>query len=296
MNRPGWTGAGLRTAKSVIAFFFILSTLVGCGLVRQEGEWQVRRSLLWEQLGIKFLYIPAGTFQMGMNSGMKSERPVHKVTVSGFLLSRSEVTLGQFARFVEETKYVTDAERSGKARVWMGSAWKSVQGANWRSLLELHGPDAPAGCISWNDAVAFCRWAGLRLPTEAEWEYAARAGGKDRLWAGTDSDVDLQRYAWFRGNSGYALHPVASLESNQFGLYDMSGNVWEWCSDWYADDYYAASPEINPRGPAKGRVKVARGGSAYHDPTRCRVAHRGRYLPTYSHGSVGFRVALDVAP
>jgi formylglycine-generating enzyme required for sulfatase activity len=252
------------------------------------------RSRLWQELGLNFVYIPGGTFMMGLESGAASEQPVHETTVAGFLLSDKEITLGQFARFVEDTGYVTDAERNGYCRFWTGTKWEQISGCSWKTLLSSQSSYSPAGGLSWNDAIAFCCWAGLRLPTEAEWEYAARAGSIHRIWAGTDHDVNLPGYAWFRANSGLQSQHAGVGKPNGFGLFDMSGNVWEWCSDWYDEGYYARAFPTNPKGPVNGRVKVARGGSAFSDATRCRVTHRGRYLPDYAHASIGFRPALDI--
>jgi formylglycine-generating enzyme required for sulfatase activity len=290
-----------RAALPLLALLVIPSNMtVSCGTaghdvrVRQVME-NSERSRLWQELGIKFVYVPGGSFMMGLESGAASEQPVHKVAVGGFLLSKKEITLGQFARFVEDTGYVTDAEKRGYSRLWTGTKWEQVAGASWRSLLSSQSSFSPVGGLSWNDAVAFCTWSGLRLPTEAEWEYAARAGSVHRIWAGTDHDGNLAEYAWFRANSGLQSQHTGVGKPNGFGLFDMSGNVWEWCSDWYDDGYYAVSFPVNPKGPIWGRVKVARGGSAFSDATRCRVTHRGRFLPDYSHASIGFRPALDIS-
>ncbi len=261
--------------------------------VRQVMETS-ERSRRWQELGLEFVYIPGGSFMMGLEAGAASEQPEHDTSVTGFLLSDREISLGQFARFVEDTGYVTDAEKSGHCRLWTGANWQQVAGASWKTLLSTHSSYSPVGALSWNDAVAFCTWAGLRLPTEAEWEYAARAGDRHRIWAGTDHDGNLAEYAWFRANSGLQSQHAGVGKPNGFGLFDMSGNVWEWCSDWYDEDYYTRSFPVNPKGPIQGRVKVARGGSAFSDATRCRVTHRGRFLPDYAHASIGFRPALDL--
>jgi formylglycine-generating enzyme required for sulfatase activity len=287
------------TALAAVALLVLpLVTFTSCSLTRQEDMVRkatggAEHSALWEELGIEFAYLAGGTFMMGMEIGTASERPVHEVTIGSFLLAKAETTLGQFARFVEAAGYVTDAEKNGYCRFWTGTKWAKTPDVSWRTLFAFQGPDHPAGCVSWNDAEAFSRWAGLRLPTEAEWEYAARAGSAHGIWAGTDSDSDLADYAWFRANSGLRSRSIATRKPNAFGLFDMSGNVWEWCSDWYDEAYYGDSPSLDPAGPERGRVKVARGGSAYFDVTRLRVSHRGRYLPDYAHGSIGFRTALD---
>jgi formylglycine-generating enzyme required for sulfatase activity len=289
-------GRALPLLALLVAPAFMTASCVTAGheaRVKEAMETS-ERSRLWQDLGITFVYVPGGSFAMGLESGAASEQPVHEVAVSGFLLAEKEITLGQFARFVEDTGYVTDAEKSGYCRMWTGAGWQRQAGCSWRTLLESQSAYSPVGGVSWNDAIAFCCWAGLRLPTEAEWEYAARAGSTHRIWAGTDHDVNLREYAWYRANSGLQSQHVGAGKPNGFGLHDMSGNVWEWCSDWYDGGYYARSFPVNPRGPINGRVKVARGGSAFSDATRCRVTHRGRFRADYAHASIGFRPAVDL--
>ena len=136
----------------------------------------------------------------------------------------------------------------------------------------------------------------MRLPTEAEWEHACRAGTRTAYYSG-DTEADLGRAAWYEGNSKETTHPVGQKEPNRFGLYDMHGNVWQWCQDWYAEDYYAKSKAEDPEGPAQGAFRVLRGGSWYFDPWVCRSASRLRYGPdirVYYFG-FGFRVVVGVA-
>jgi formylglycine-generating enzyme required for sulfatase activity len=155
--------------------------------------------------------------------------------------------------------------------------------------------DWPVEQVSWNDAQDYIRklgaqsGKGFRLPTEAEWEYAARSGGKDEEYAGA-SDVDA--VAWHDGNSGRKTHPVAQKRANGLGLYDMSGNVYEWCQDWYDEEYYRNSPRNNPQGPSSGSYRVARGGSWNYIAGDCRSANRSRDSPGGRYGSLGFRLVL----
>jgi formylglycine-generating enzyme required for sulfatase activity len=221
--------------------------------------------------------LAGGRFRMGNDqSSRPAERPAHFVTLGPFRIDEHEVTNGQFAEFVSKTGYVTTAERRGRSMVFDMKAekWKQASGADWR---HPGGPDTsidgrdnfPVVHVSWYDARAYAQWSGKRLPTEAEWEYAARGGLRDADYPwGRDELIDgkYQANSWQRdkppGADGFAgLAPVKSFPPNRYGLYDMAGNVWEWCNDWHADDYYSAGPEENPPGPEKGEKKVIRGGS-----------------------------------
>ena len=207
-----------------------------------------------EITGMELVYIPAGCFMMGSPPGEKDrdddEGPVHEVCVDGFWMGKYEVTQGQ---------------------------WKKIMGDNPAKFQK--GDKYPVEQVSWEDAQKFItelnKKSGekYRLPTEAEWEYAARAGASYKYSGGDDLDA----VAWYDGNSGNTTHPVGQKKANAFGVYDMSGNVWEWCADWYDGKYYASSPQDNPTGPDSGTRRVLRGGSWFDHPVDCRSVHRDRY-------------------
>lgn len=222
-------------------------------------------------VSLKLVLIPAGSFMMGSPFGESGrdddEGPQHRVTISRpFYMGVYEVTQAQY---------------------------QAVTGGNPSSFS---GRNNPVETVSWNDATNFCKALSrktgktFRLPTEAEWEYACRAGTSTRFCFG-DSDSDLGRYAWYGSNSGSKAHPVGQKKANAFGLYDMHGNVWEWCSDWYADSYANAKTD-DPQGPASGTARVMRGGPWYTVPQRCRSATRSRVAPDYRFFSFGFRVVV----
>ena len=271
----------IRILVSLVAG--VVAVSAGCAPVNHRDVARVGHTWVTDAAtGIGFFRIPGGEFTMGLAEGSANERPPHKVRLNSFLMARTEITRAQFATFVKDTGYRTDAERDGAARVWDGRDWVNVPGASWRNPVETCGDDCPVSYLSWRDAEAFCTWAKMRLPTDAEWEYAAGDGGEHRYWAGTSHDWEFDEYAWFRLNSGKRLHPVATKKPNGFGLYDMSGNVAEWCSDWYGLYYYDESPSENPRGPSSGTSRSLRGGSAYHDATRLRITYRGMQRPDFA--------------
>ena len=270
--------------------------------------------------------IPGGTFLMGGESGLPREAPLHEVFVSPFYLDTHEVTNDAFAAFVAATGFVSEAERWGWSlgfdptaetteRVRGAEWWVKVDRADWRhplgpeSSIEGLG-DYPVVQVSWNDAVAYCDWAGKRLPTEAEWEFAARGGLSDTIYPwGNELELDgrLMANTWNgifpmsdSGADGYAsLSPVGIYPPNGYGLYDVGGNVWEWCEDWFQGNYYRRSPRENPRGPAQGIEKVLRGGSWLCAPNYChgyRVSHRNHSGIDTGLNHVGFRCAKTVAP
>ena len=222
--------------------------------------------------------IPDGTFQMGSpdEEGGTDEHPQHSVSVKALYLDTHEVTNRQFQQFVQANNYKTTAEKDGKA-------WGYTSGR------ESH----PVVSISWEDAKAYCMGVGKRLPTEAEWEYAARSGGTDEVWAGTSIKEQLTEYAVYSANSGNRTASVGGKKPNGVGLYDMSGNVWEWVADWYAEDYYQASPKKNPKGPLSGEKKVLRGGSWVNGPADRRSAFRSWISPTVRDAVDGVRCAQD---
>ncbi|OWV72976.1 sulfatase modifying factor 1 (C-alpha-formyglycine- generating enzyme 1) [Rhizobium sp. R339] len=274
--------------------------------------------------------LSGGTFEMGdaFGEGRESdgERPVHTVSISPFQIDRTCVTNDQFEGFIAATGYVTDAERIGDSAVFAAFVaaesgdlvghhdtrwWLTVRGADWRHPFGRHSSIEDSGKhpvvhVSYDDAQAYCRWAGRTLPSEAEWEYAARAGHKGlRFPWGDDLEPDGVHMAnvWqgeFPGrNTGadgwLATAPVASYPPSDFGLYDMIGNVWEWCADWYDRDYYTQSPSLDPLGPATGDRRVARGGSYLCHRSYCkryRVAARLSNTPESTACNLGFRTVL----
>jgi sulfatase modifying factor 1 len=253
---------------------------------------------------------------------------VHSVRLEAFSIDSTAVTNAQYARFVRDTGYVTDAEQLGVSavfhlaveadrsdilhRVDAAPWWLAVRGASWRrpegpgSTLHTR-PNHPVVHMSWNDADAYCRWAGKRLPTEAEWEYAARGRLEGRRFAWGDELVDGGRWrcnVW-QGDfphtntldDGYlTTAPVKSYRPNGYGLWNTAGNVWEWCADWFSADYYACSPEVDPQGPSSGTQRVMRGGSFLCHRSYCnryRVAARSSNAPDSTSANVGFRCAND---
>jgi len=218
--------------------------------------------------GMAMMYIPAGKFLMGSDEGEGDESPVHEVYLDAFWMDEHEVTWGQYQKFLEETGY--DDSASGESE------------------------DHPVIYVDWDDTQAYCEWAGRRLPTEAEWEKAARGGleGKKYPWGNEDPvcSQGAENGAQFISCDDRTV-PVMSFFPNGYGLYDMAGNLWEWVSDYYDSGYYENSPVENPQGPASGNIRVLRGGS-WNDYASCVVAAiRHRYDPNDSSDSRGFRCA-----
>lgn len=232
--------------------------------------------------------ISAGTFVMGSDRGTDDAQPSHRVEITTpFRISAHEVTVRQFRLFVEATGYTTDAERLGGAWRAKNSDSLRTPGLTWRNPGFEQSPNHPVVCVSWNDAQAFADWIGGRLPTEAEWEYAARAGVTYPKLSG-----EWKRTTWYAENAAGHTHPVGQKEPNDWGLYDVQGNVWEWVQDWYAPDYYERSPAEDPQGPKSGELRVCRGGS-WHNQT-CWLPSRNRASPTYRANNIGFRVVRPV--
>lgn len=259
------------------------------------------------------IYLKGGKFEMGTRDGMPFEGPVHTVELSPFFIDEHEVTVAEFAKFVEATAYRTEAEKFG----WSGvfdletGQWTRVDGANWRfpeGGKSEAKPNEPVCQISWNDANEYAKWAGKRLPTEAEFEYAARGGlvGKEYAWGDELKPGGKPLANWWQGTfptrnlleDGFLTRaPVKSFPANGYGVYDLTGNVWEWCADNYADDTYQKRTEKrDPQGPALGEERVIRGGSFLCAENFCsnyRVAGRSRATPDSGLSNLGFRCVRD---
>jgi formylglycine-generating enzyme len=225
----------------------------------------------------EMVLVEGGSFMMG--NGAKTaedeEKPVHKVTVGNYYIAKHEVTVGQYKAFCAATK-----RQMPTAPKW---GWNDKH---------------PIVNISWADADAYCTWLAkktgkkYRLPTEAEWEFAARGGKKSKStkYAGSAKIDDV---AWYDKNATQQTQPIGTKTPNELGIYDMTGNVWEWCSDWFLHDYYAKSPEANPQGPVKGNLRVQRSGSWINYFEDNRITVRIGNLPTEKDGFFGFRVAMS---
>ena len=275
------------------------------------------------------VYLEGGSFLMGTPQPTfpaDGEGPVREVTLSPFWIDACAVTNAQFAAFVEATGYVSEAERFGWSFVFyqflpegapptQGVAdapwWRQVFGACWN---RPEGPrssvdgrlDHPVIHVSWNDAAAYADWAGKRLPTEAEWEYAARGGLEqrafpwgDRLVPGKKHRCNIWQGTFPSKNTAkdgfVGTAPVDTFAPNGYGLYNMTGNTWEWCGDWWGTSH-GAGPHLDPRGPEAGRAKVIKGGSYLCHASYCnryRVAARTSNTPDSTTGHMGFRVVRD---
>jgi formylglycine-generating enzyme required for sulfatase activity len=282
-----------------------------------------------DQLFMPMAFIKGGIFQMGdtSNEGAIDEKPVHQVIVSDFAMGKYEVTLEQFRTFIDATGYQTDAEKGDGSYIWDGSSWKKKANVSWKhdtegNLRITSEYNHPVIHVSWNDAVTFCEWMSkkenktYRLPTEAEWEYASGYGAKNRARFGNSQNILKSSEANFNGGLTYqantetdAFFPeifnkkdysevgefrrkttkVGLFYPNLIGLYDMSGNVWEWCNDWYGS--YTSDSQKNPKGVSTGSSRVLKGGSWTSAPRSNRVVNRNNGVPYLREGDIGFRVA-----
>ncbi len=270
-------------------------------------------------IGMKLVLIPPGEFLMGSSDEeiarqlrigngdkwgfLESEGPQHKVRITKpFYLGRHEVTVGQFRRFARETGYKTEAETDGQGgRIWdhAKNTWHQRSDITWQNTGFEQSDEHPVVQVSWNDCVAFCRWLSgeegktYDLPTEAQWEYVCRAGSTTR-WCFGDDVTDLGKYAWYERIGGESTKPVGRKLSNDFGLFDVHGNVWEWCFDQYGKQSYSESPVDDPGGPINGSFRSLRGGSWSYSSDSCRSAYRNGLKPDYRFMGLGCRVALIV--
>jgi len=246
----------------------------------------------------KMVFVEGGTFKMGSNDGDDDEKPIHSVTVSDFYIGKYEVTVGAFKEFVNASGYQTEAETGDGSYVWT-TKWEKKSDVNWKNPSFSQTDKDPVTCVSWNDAQAYIKWLNTktgkkyRLPSEAEWEYAARGGSSATLSHRYSGSDDLGSVAWCSENSGSKTHPVGTKQANELGIYDMTGNVWEWCSDWYDAKYYGSSPSTNPQGASSGSNRVYRGGSWYYFASFCRVAFRNNYAPGNRSYDLGLRLVLS---
>ena len=247
-------------------------------VMQSGGETNVKLTFFGNQTftvnGVSFtmIAVEGGTFKMGATSEQggdadNDEKPVHNVTLSDYYIGETEVTQ---------------------------ELWQAVMGKN---PSNFKGNKKPVEQVSWNDCQEFIKklnqltGKNFRLPTEAEWEYAARGGNKSQGYKYSGSNT-IDNVAWYTSNSGSQTHDVKTKQANELGIYDMSGNVYEWCQDWYGSNYYSSSPETNPTGPTSGSYRVLRGGSWNNRARYCRVSYRGSYYPGFGFNYFGFRLAL----
>jgi len=253
--------------------------------------------------GIDLVYVRGGSFEMGSEKGESDEKPMHTITLSNYFIGKYEVTVGQFRKFIAATGYKTSADINGGSYLWNGSQWKLQAGINWEfDALGFKRPETeenhPVIHVSWTDALEYTKWLSsvtgkaFRLPTEAEWEFAARGGMSSNGYTFAGSN-DINQVAWSLDNKSNQTFPVGKKQPNELGIYDMTGNVWEWCNDWYDADYYAKSPSTNPQGSKSGLFKVIRGGSWGGLSNFNRVTFRYRYFPGNRGKFNGFRIAAS---
>jgi len=307
-SRPDLVGAGGKAGKASAA----VNPLPGEISLDLGGKIAMRLAL-----------IPAGEFRMGSlptdQGHFDDEKPQRQRELTKpFYMGVHHVTRGQFAAFVQQTNYKTEAEQTGWALLQNGTgngAWQKVEGACWRKPGFDQEDNHPVVCVSWNDAVAFCNWLGrtsrktVGLPTEARWEYACRAGTDTVYFWGKKLDAgigwcnaadrsaakklsDLTIFPW---DDGYPFtSPSGKFKANAFGLCDMAGNVWQWCADWYDQDYLKEpEPRADPTGPPSGTYRVTRGGSWHSGPNYCRSAVRRKESPIARTNILGFRVVVE---
>ena len=275
----------------VLIALLTLAGVVGVSCQRRENVDNARLlEVFTTKSGVEMLHVPAGSFEMGSAGGQADEGPVHRVRVDAFLMDKYEVTQDQFRRLeISDPSHFKGPRRPVEHATFA----EVVEFCNERSLADGLKP-----CYQFDadGRVSHCDFDadGYRLPTEAEWEYACRAGTDGERFFGGGAERVLGRYAWYAGNSGKQTHPVGGKQPNAWGLHDMYGNVAEWCNDYYAPDYYKTSETENPCGPGRTRLRVVRGGAWNSSPDWCRSTARGGENPRvhdvcFTPDSLGFR-------
>ncbi len=270
INKPGSFSSTIRNLSPETTYYL---RAFASNKIETVYSDEVSFTTLNEEAEISFemIEVVGGTFQMGSNDGFSDEKPVHTVTLSSYYIGKYPVTQ---------------------------KLWQAVMGSDPPELHFKGCNDCPVERISWNDIQQFITKLNqqtdkkYRLPTEAEWEYAASGGNQNKGYIYSGSNI-INDVAWYRDNSSNKTHTVGEKQPNELGIYDMSGNVWEWCSDWYGSDYYNISPQNNPTGPTIGSFRVLRGGSWISDATNCRLAHRNYFTPDVCYYYNGFRLALS---
>ncbi|MEE8451533.1 MAG: formylglycine-generating enzyme family protein [Thermoguttaceae bacterium] len=325
--------------RNCVIWCVMLLTIAGTAFSETKEPLKELAVDLGTGVKMEMVLIPAGEFKMGSGESAKDtaaffdktygknllkadyfndEHPQHRVRITKpFYLGKYHVTRGQFRQFVKDSGYKMDGEKGEKSGAFGWNPEQRVFASNkdysWRNAGFEQSDEHPVVSVSWNDAVAFCQWLSrkegktYRLPTEAEWEYACRAGTTTRYYSGDDPETLAQvanvadatakakfpDWIWtIRASDGYAFTaPVGQFKSNAFGLYDMHGNAWQWCADWYRDDYYGKSPADDPTGPDTGDVRVLRGGPWSGRPFGSRSSVRAVAAPDFRFDFGGFRVA-----
>ena len=289
---PGLLPKGQPTATAVPTSAPVATQPAASPIPAELGVGSTRVA---DKDGMPQVYVPASPFTMGSNTGANDEQPQRTVYLDAYWMDQTDVTNAMFVKFISASGYQTDAQTEGTGFVHVNDQWVSIKGANW---LHPQGPDSdvknrgshPVVQVSYNDARAYCQWAGRHLPTEAQWEKAAR--GRDGRMYPWGNDMPVHSLLNFRDEIGsttqVGLYPSGA---SPYGALDMAGNVWNWVLDWYGATYYADAPVRNPVGPLTGQQRLTRGGSWFDTAKEVRTT--ARYpLDPMSHGSnVGFRCA-----
>jgi formylglycine-generating enzyme len=248
----------------------------GIAAAKPAGTTQPPSEIIGKD-GVPMALVPAGEFTMGSDKGDDDEQPIHRVFLDSYYIDKFEVTNGRFAKFVEA--------------IQSEPPW----GFSDKETPVLH-LDQPVRWVNWMDATGYCLWAGKRLPTEAEWEKAARGpDGRIYPW-GNDPPTPAHAVFGLKEGGADTVSPIGNRDKGKslYGVHDLAGNLYEWASDWYDEQFYSKNPAINPRGPAEGVAKVQRGGSYTNTPYRLRSSFRTKGDPTEHDPNVGFRCAQDV--
>lgn len=288
--------------KKRTAVFTILS-IVSILMFERCAKNEMPRTVT-NSIGAQFILIESGKFIMGSpdSIGLENEHPMHEVVINkAFYMGKHPVTVREFKSFVEESGYITSGEQSEGSFIYEGAnKWQRKADASWRNPYFSQTENHPVVCVSWYDAKAFANWLSkkegktYRLPTEAEFEYALRAGRSTTYMFGDDFS-EYVKYGWpqEKTENGYPTHPVGGKLPNAFGLYDMIGNAWQWCEDWFAEDYYNNSPVIDPVGPESGEYKTNRGAMGKSSEI-IRSAFRDALTPEEDYSNQTFRLVLEV--
>lgn len=251
----------------------------------QSPVTYIRGEITPQPQKIEMVYVEGASFNMGSRKGKGNEQPVHLVTLDDFYISKYEITNAQYVDFLNEV-----GRRNAKEYIEINSRASRIKERDGRFSVEAGFENYPVTTLSWIGANAYCEWIGGRLPTEAEWEYAARGGRKsmDYRYSGSNDHKDA---GWSERNARHGIQPVGQKVPNELGLYDMSGNLWEWVNDVYDRNYYQKSPENNPKGPSSDGYRVLRGGSFEVDSWYMRPTYRLRLNPKTQTEVLGCRCA-----